>query len=61
MVHTRAQQRVEAAAEHSMTGGSTTLPDELLLRVLEHVMLRHGEKGVAWRCAGGESDVARSP
>jgi hypothetical protein len=48
MVHTR-EQRVEAAAEHSMTGGSATLPDELLLRVLEHVMLRHGEK--QWRGA----------
>jgi len=44
MVHTRAQQRVEAAAEHSMTGGSATLPDELLLRVLEHVRLAGGEK-----------------
>ena len=40
MVHTRAQRRVEAAAEHNMTGGSATLPDELLLRVLELVMLR---------------------
>jgi hypothetical protein len=30
---------VEAATEHSMTGGSATLSDELLLRVLEHVML----------------------
>jgi hypothetical protein len=39
MVHTRAQRRVEAAAEHSMTGGSATLPDELLLRVLELVMV----------------------
>jgi hypothetical protein len=48
MVHTR-EQRVEAAAEHSMTGGSTTLPDELLLRVLEHVMLRRGVK--KWRGA----------
>jgi hypothetical protein len=48
MVHTRAQRRVEAAAEHSMPGGSATLPDELLLRVLEHVMLRwDGKKG--WR------------
>ena len=50
MVHTRAQRRVEAAAEHSMTGGSATLPDELLLRALEHVMLRwDGRKG--WRGA----------
>jgi hypothetical protein len=41
---------VEAAAEHSMTGGSATLPDELLLRVLEHVMLRwDGKKD--WRGA----------
>jgi hypothetical protein len=40
-----AQRRVEAAAEHSMTGRSATLPDELLLRVLELVMLRgDGEK-----------------
>jgi hypothetical protein len=49
MVHTRAQRRVEAATEHSMTGGSATLPDELLLRVLEHVMLWRGEK--EWRGA----------
>jgi hypothetical protein len=49
MVHTRAQRRVEATAEHSMTGGSATLPDELLLRVLEHVMLCSGEK--RWRGA----------
>ena len=42
MVHTRAQRRVEAAAEHNMTGGSAMLPDELLLRVLELVMLRRG-------------------
>jgi hypothetical protein len=50
MVHTRAQRRVEAAAEHSMTGGSATLPDELLLRVLDHFMLRRdGEK--EWRGA----------
>jgi hypothetical protein len=47
MVHTRAQRRVEAAEDHSMTGGSATLPDELLLRVLEHVMRWGGEKG--WR------------
>ena len=39
MMHMRARQRVEVAAQHSMTGGSATLPDELLLRVLEHVML----------------------
>ena len=44
MVHTRAQQRVEAAAEHNMTGRSATLPDELLRRALELVMLRDGEK-----------------
>jgi Leucine-rich repeat (LRR) protein len=56
MVHTRAQRRVEAAAEHSMTGGSATLPDELLLRVLEHVMLRRGEK--EWR--GGVRRVSRT-
>jgi hypothetical protein len=57
MVHTRAQRRVEAAAEHSMTGGSATLPDELLLRVLEHVMLgRRGEK--QWR--GGVRGVSRT-
>jgi hypothetical protein len=57
MVHTRAQRRVEAAAEHSMTGGSATLPDELLLRVLEHVMLRwDGEK--RWR--GGVRRVSRT-
>jgi hypothetical protein len=50
MVHTRAQRREEAAAQHSMTGGSATLPDELLLRVLEHVMLgRYGKK--EWRGA----------
>ena len=42
MVHTRAQRRVEAAAEHNMAGGSAMLPDELLLRVLELVMLRYG-------------------
>jgi hypothetical protein len=57
MVHTRAQRRVEAAAEHSMTGGSVTLPDELLLRVLEHVMLgRYGKK--QWR--GGVRGVSRT-
>ena len=57
MVHTRAQRRVEAAAEHSMTGGSATLPDELLLRVLEHVMLRwDGRK--EWR--GGVRGVSRT-
>jgi hypothetical protein len=56
MVHTRAQRRVEAAAEHSMTGGSATLPDELLLRVLEHVMLRRGVK--EWR--GGVRGVSRT-
>jgi Leucine-rich repeat (LRR) protein len=57
MVHTRAQRRVEAAAEHSMTGGSATLPDELLLRVLEHVMLAwDGEK--EWR--GGVRGVSRT-
>jgi hypothetical protein len=50
MVHTRAQQRVEAAAGHSMTGGSATLPDELLLRVLEHVMLGW-DRGKQWRGA----------
>ena len=44
MVHTRAQQRVEAVAEHSMTDESATLPDELLRRALELVMLRDGEK-----------------
>ena len=49
MVHTRAQRRVEAAAEHNMADGSATLPDELLLRVLGHVMLRDGEK--QWRGA----------
>jgi hypothetical protein len=32
-----------------MTGGSATLPDELLLRVLEHVML--GRYGKEWRGA----------
>jgi Leucine-rich repeat (LRR) protein len=48
---------VEAAAGHSMTGGSATLPDELLLRVLEHVMLRwDGEK---WWC-GGVRGVSRT-
>jgi Leucine-rich repeat (LRR) protein len=47
---------VEAAAQHSMTGGSATLPDELLLRVLEHVMLRYGEK--QWR--GGVRRVSRT-
>jgi hypothetical protein len=47
---------VEAAAEHSMTGGSATLPDELLLRVLEHVMLGGGEKW--WR--GGVRGVSRT-
>jgi hypothetical protein len=56
MVHTRAQQRVEAAAEHSMTGRSATLPDELLLRVLEHVMRWRGEK--RWR--GGVRRVSRT-
>jgi hypothetical protein len=56
MVHTR-EQRVEAEVEHSMTGGSATLPDELLLRVLEHVMLRwDGEK--EWR--GGVRRVSRT-
>ena len=45
MVHTRAQRRVEAAAEHNMAGGSAMLPDELLLRVLELVMLR----GDGWK------------
>jgi hypothetical protein len=40
---------VEATAEHSMTGASATLPDELLLRVLEHVML--GRDGKEWRGA----------
>jgi Leucine-rich repeat (LRR) protein len=54
MVHTRAQRRVEAAeaAGHSMT----TLPDELLLRVLEHVMLR--SDGKRWR--GGVRGVSRT-
>jgi hypothetical protein len=48
---------VEAAAQHSMTGGSATLPDDLLLRVLEHVMLgRDGMKG--WR--GGVRGVSRT-
>jgi Leucine-rich repeat (LRR) protein len=47
---------VEAAAEHSMAGGSATLPDELLLRVLEHVMLWGGEKW--WR--GGVRRVSRT-
>jgi hypothetical protein len=56
MVHTRAQRRVEAAVEHSMTGGSATLPDELLLRVLEHVML--GRDGKEWR--GGVRGVSRT-
>jgi hypothetical protein len=57
MVHTRAQRRAEAATEHSMTGGSATLPDDLLLRVLEHVMLgRNGEK---WWC-GGVRGVSRT-
>jgi hypothetical protein len=57
MVHTRAQRRVEAAAGHSMTGGSATLPDELLLRVLEHVMLgRDGAK--QW--LGGVRGVSRT-
>jgi hypothetical protein len=55
-MHTRAQRRVEAAAQHSMTGGSATLPDELLLRVLEHVMLGYGEKW--WR--GGVRRVSRT-
>ena len=36
---------MEAAAEHNMTSGSAMLPDELLLRVLELVMLRYGLKG----------------
>ena len=49
MVHTRAQQRVVAAAEHNMPDGSATLPDELLRRALELVMLRGGEK--RWRGA----------
>ena len=49
MVHTRAQRRVNTAAEHRMTGGSATLPDELLLRVLEHVMLGRDRK--EWRGA----------
>ena len=40
MVRTRAQQRLEAAAEHNTTSGSATLPDELLQRVLERVMMR---------------------
>jgi hypothetical protein len=44
MVHTRAQRRVEAAEHNRTTGGSATLPDELLLRVLELVMLRYGRK-----------------
>jgi hypothetical protein len=56
MVHTRAQRRVEAATEHIMTGGSATLPDELLLRVLEHVML--GWRGKQWR--GGVRGVSRT-
>ena len=56
MVHTRAQRLVEAAAEHGMTGGSATLPDELLLWVREHVMLRYGEKW--WR--GGVRGVSRT-
>jgi hypothetical protein len=30
MVHTRAQRRGEVTAEHSMTGGCATLPDELM-------------------------------
>jgi hypothetical protein len=46
-----AKRRVEAAAEHNMTGGSAMLPDELLLRVLEHVMLRgDGRKGGVALC-----------
>ena len=49
MVHTRAQRRVVAAAEHNMTGGSATLPDGLLLRALELVMLWDGQK--EWRGA----------
>jgi hypothetical protein len=56
MVHTRAQRRVEAATQHSMTGGSATLPDELLLRVLEHLMRWDGEK--QWR--GGVRGVSRT-
>jgi hypothetical protein len=48
---------VEAAAEHSMTGGSATLPDELLLRVLEHVMLGRDGK-MRWR--GGVRRVSRT-
>ena len=39
-----------------MTGGSATLPDELLLRVLEHVML--GWRGKQWR--GGVRGVSRT-
>ena len=50
MVHTRAQRRVGAAAEHNMTMVSATLPDELLLRVLELVMLR-GDGRKRWRGA----------
>jgi hypothetical protein len=57
LMHMRARQRVEAAAPHSVTGGSATLPDELLLRVLEHVMLGwYGEK--QWR--GGVRGVSRT-
>jgi hypothetical protein len=48
---------VDAAAEHSTTGGSATLPDELLLRVLEHVMVGwRGEKD--W--CGGVRGVSRT-
>ena len=53
MVHTRAQRRVEAAAEHNMMGGSATLPDELLLRALELVIMRRdGRKDGEALCGG---------
>jgi hypothetical protein len=50
MVHERVQQRVEGAAEHDMTGAAATLPNELLLWALEHVMLRW-DRVKQWRGA----------
>ena len=47
MVRTREQRRVEAAEEAGLS--MTALPDDLLLRVLEHAMVEWDWRGVAWK------------